>query len=153
MSVKIERRIGIQASEEVAWEVLSDIPAWGEWTGLYPRVEGEIRIGAPWSMDIALPGLPVRTINPVVLDWAPYDHIHLRMDSMRGWVRTIRYFEFEKMGEANLIFSNGELFTGLLGASAARKNRRPMIDALEAMNEALRTRCEAIWRERNVSGK
>lgn len=153
MPTKIERRIGIQAPDEVVWEVLSDIPAWGDWTGLYPRAEGEIRIGNRWTLDVALRGQPPRTLNPTVLDWAPYDHIHLRNDMMRGWVRTIRYLEIEKMGEENIIFSNGELFDGLLGGMAARQVRRPLIEALEAMNETLRERCEAIWRERKVSGK
>ena len=148
MGVKLERRIGIQAPDEVVWEILSDIEGWGAWNPLYPRAKGEIRIGHRWDLDLALPGHPLRQINPVILDWAPYDHIHWRLDMMRGWVRTVRFLEIEKMGEENVIFSNGEIFDGMLGGSVARRMRRPIIDAFESMNEVLKTRSEALWAER-----
>lgn len=148
MSVKLERRIGIQASEEVVWDILSDIEGWGAWTGLYPRAKGVIRIGDRWDVDVALPGQPVRTISPVILDWAPYDHIHWRLDLMRGWVRTIRFLEIEKMGEENVIFSNGEIFDGMLAGMVTGRLRRPILDAFDAMNEALKARAEAVWAAR-----
>ncbi len=148
MSVKLERRIGINAPDEVVWELLSDVPGWAAWNPLYPRAVGEIRIGHRWDLDLALPGQPPRTINPVILDWAPFDHIHWRNDMMRGWVRTVRYLEIEKMGPENVIFSNGEIFDGWMGPSAARRLRRPILNGFEALNEALKARAEALWVER-----
>ncbi len=148
MPVKLERRIGIQAPDEIVWELLSDVPGWATWNPLYPRAEGVIRIGNRWSLDLALPDQPLRTINPVILDWAPYDHIHWRLDMMRGWARTVRFLEIEKMGEENVIFNNGEIFEGLLGPSVARRLRRPILDGFEALNVALKAKAEAIWAER-----
>jgi hypothetical protein len=148
MAVKLERRIGIHAPDEIVWEILSDIPGWADWCPIYPRAEGEIRIGNRWTVDVALPGQPVRTINPVILDWAPFDHIHWRLDLMRGWARTVRFLEIEKMGEENVIFSNGEIFDGLLGPSIARRLRRPVLEGFEAMNEVLKQRSEALWQAR-----
>ena len=148
MAVKLERRIGIQAPDEVVWEILSDISGWGDWTGIYPAAQGEIRIGNRWILELALPGESSRTINPVILDWAPYDHIHWRHDMLRGWARTVRYLEIEKMGEENVIFSNGEIFDGLLGPTIARRMRRKLLDGFEAMNEVLKARSEALWADR-----
>ena len=148
MAVKLERLIGIQAPDELVWELLSDIPRWSTWNPLYPRAEGEIRIGHRWDLDLALPGQALRTINPVILDWAPFDHIHWRLDMMRGWVRTVRFLEIEKMGDENVIFSNGEIFDGWMGPSAARRLRRPILDGFEALNAALKAKAEAIWAER-----
>ncbi len=148
MAVKLERRIGIQAPDEVVWEILSDISGWGDWTGIYPAAQGEIRIGNRWVLELALPGEPSRTINPVILDWAPYDHIHWRHDMLRGWARTVRYLEIEKMGEENVIFSNGEIFDGLLGPTIARRMRRKLLDGFEAMNDVLKARSEALWADR-----
>lgn len=153
MSIKLERRIGINAPDEVVWEVLSDIPSWPTWNAMYPKAQGELRIGARWELDVALRGQPVRTVNPVILDWVPYDHIHWRLDMMRGWARSVRYLEIEKMGEANVIFSNGEIFDGWLGPSVAKRLRNPIIEAFEALNEALKEKSEAIWQERQVSAK
>jgi len=148
MAVKLERRIGIQAPDEIVWEILSDIPGWGSWTGIYPKARGEIRIGNRWTVELALPGEPPRTINPVILDWAPYDHIHWRLDLLRGWARTVRYLEIEKMGEENVIFSNGEIFDGTFGPFIARRLRRKLLDGFEAMNEELKARSEALWAAR-----
>ena len=148
MAVKLERRIGIQAPDEIVWEILSNVPGWASWAPMYPRAEGEIRIGNRWTVDIRLPGEPVRTIHPVILDWAPYDHIHWRLDTMRGWVRTVRFLEIEKMGPENIVFSNGEIFDGLLGGSTARRQRRQIVEAFETMNEVLKHRCEALWKAR-----
>lgn len=148
MATKLERRIGIQAPDEIVWEILSDIPGWAAWNPMYPKARGEIRIGQRWTLELALPGQKRRTIHPVILDWAPYDHIHWRLDSLGGWVRTVRYLEIEKMGAENIIFSNGELFDGLLGRAAARRLRRPIIDGFEAMNEVLKQRSEALWAAR-----
>ena len=148
MATKLERRIGIQAPDEIVWEILSDIPGWASWAPMYPKAEGEIRIGNRWTVDILLPGEKVRTIHPVILDWAPYDHIHWRLDALRGWVRTVRYLEIEKMGAENCIFSNGEIFDGLLGRPVGRRLRRPIIDGFEAMNAVLKQRSEALWQAR-----
>lgn len=151
MAVKLERRIGIQAPDEIVWEILSDIPGWADWNPIYPKAQGVIRIGDRWTLELALPGERPRTIHPVILDWAPYDHIHWRLDMLRGWARTVRFLEIEKMGEENVIFSNGEIFDGLLGPSIARRMRKPVLEGFEALNEALKTRAEALWNERKVS--
>ncbi|MFA7261853.1 MAG: SRPBCC domain-containing protein [Caulobacter sp.] len=148
MAVKLERRIGIQAPDEIVWEILSDIPGWADWNPIYPKAQGEIRIGNRWTVDLALPGQAPRTINPVILDWAPYDHIHWRLDLLRGWARTVRFLEIEKMGPENSIFSNGEIFDGLLGPAIARRLRRPIIEGFEALNAVLKERSEALWRAR-----
>ena len=145
MAIKLERRIGIHAPDEIVWEILSDIPGWADWNPLYPQAQGEIRIGNRWTLELALPGEKSRTINPVILDWAPYDHIHWRLDALRGWVRTVRFLEIEKMGEENVIFNNGEIFDGMLGSFVAKRLRRPIIDGFEAMNEVLKQRSEALW--------
>lgn len=146
--MKLEHRIGIQAPDEIVWEILSDIPGWASWNPLYPRAEGVIRIGDVWSLDLALPGEKLQTIRPVILDWAPYDHIHWRLNALRGWVSTIRFLEIEKMGPENCIFSNGEIFGGMLGGLVAGRLRGPIRQGFADLGEALKAKSEALWAER-----
>jgi hypothetical protein len=153
MAIQLERRIGINAPDDVVWEILSDIEAWPSWNPMYTRAQGVIRIGDRWTLDVALRGQPARTIHPVILDWAPYDHIHWKLDMMRGWARSVRFLEIEKMGAENVIFANGEIFDGWLGPSVARRLRNPVLEGFEALNQAMKSRAEAIWNERKVSGK
>jgi hypothetical protein len=146
--MKLEHRIGIRAPAEVIWESLADIPGWAEWNPLYPKAEGVIRIGTALNLELALPGQPPQMIQPVILDWAPYDHIHWTLRLKRGLVKTVRYLEIEALTETGCIFSNGEIFDGWLGPRMAQRLRRPIKAGFAALSEALRDRAEAAWRER-----
>lgn len=145
---KIEHRIGIQAPADVIWEILADIPGWESWNPLYPQAAGELRIGEILELTVALPGEPQRRIEPVIFDWTPNDQIHWRLSMMGGLVRSVRYLELEVLGEASCIFSNGEIFAGLLGGSVANSKRRAIRKGFTAMGEALAARAEAAWRAR-----
>lgn len=144
--MKIEHRIGISANTDSIWEVLSDLEHWGDWCPLYPRAAGTIRIGETLDIDEKIPGLKVRSIRPVVLDWAPYDHLHWRSSMMRGWVKAVRYFEIEELAPGSCIFSNGEIFSGLLTPYAVPRHIRFKIrEGFTAMGEALKAEAEKRW--------
>jgi len=145
MPVTLEHRIGIQAPAEHIWAIVSDITAWPTWAPLYTRIDGILRIGANWTLDVALEGLKPRTIKGEVLDWVPNEQIHVRFKAMRGLISNTRFLEIEALSEANCIFANGEVFGGVLGARAARAVRGPVRKGFAQMNEALKARAEASW--------
>jgi hypothetical protein len=147
MSLKLEHRLGIRAPGQVVWEVVSDLGGWREWNPLYPEAQGVIGFGERLTVTLALPDAKPRTIKPVVLDWAPEEAIHWRLSMMGGMLTSIRYLEIEKMHEEGCIFSNGELFDGLLLAGFGRKLKRQIRAGFAAMGEAVRDRAEARWRE------
>jgi hypothetical protein len=143
---RIEHRIGVQAPAEVIWARIYDLERWSEWNPLYPRAAGEIRIGRPLSLTLAIPGQPQRPIQPVVLEWVPDEQLHWRLSLMGGLVRTVRYIEIEQLAEASCIVSNGEIFGGWMGPVLARRMGRAIHRGFIAMNEALKARAEADWR-------
>lgn len=143
---KIEHRIGVKASAETVWELLADLEGWCGWNPLYPAASGSLRIGAPLTLTLALPGQPGRIIQPTVVDWVPYEQLHWKDSSLGGLVRTLRYIEIEALREDGCVVSNGEIFTGLLGPRAARRMKRPLRQGFTAMGEAIRDRAEAAWR-------
>ena len=151
MAVKLEHRIGIQAPAEVIWESLVDVNNWESWNPLYPRAEGIVRIGNTLNLTVNIPGQEPRHIQPRILDWAPEDHIHWRLSLMGGWIKTIRYLEIEILSETGCIFSNGEIFEGMLGPTVAKRYRRQLRAARASMGEALQLRAEAAWRERQAA--
>jgi len=144
--VRIEHRIGVQAPAETIWEVLADIERWAHWNPLYPKAEGRLRIGAPLTLEVALPDRKPQTIRPVIIDWIPNEQIHWRLSAMGGLVRTTRYLEIEKLTETGCIFANGEVFAGPLGDMAVRSLGRAARRGFAAMGEAVKTRAEATWR-------
>jgi hypothetical protein len=106
---------------------------------------GALRIGAQLELDLALPGRPVQVIRPVILDWVPNDQIHWRLTMVGGLVKTTRYIEIEALTETGCIFSNGELFSGLLGPTVARRMARDIRAGFTAMGEAVKARAEAAY--------
>lgn len=151
MQRAVEHRIGIQAPAELVWELVSDFSTWEHWNPAHPKAEGELKIGKPLTVHQALPGEPVRVIQPVVQDWVPYEQLHWRSTRLGGFVTAIRYIEIESMGPSNSTFSNGELFMGMLVRWVSKEERRKLRAAYTQMGEALRDRAEALWSERRTS--
>ena len=146
--VRIEHRVGVQAPAEVIWEVISDLKSWERWNPLYPKASGDIRIGAALDLTLALPDQPPQQIQPTVLEWVPNEQLHWRLTMLGGLVRTIRYFEIENLGAESCIVSNGEILGGLVGPRVGKRMGRNLYRAFVGMNEALKTRAEALWQAR-----
>jgi len=151
MKRAVEHRIGIQAPAELVWELISDFSTWEQWNPVHPRAEGQLKIGTSLSVHQALPGEPVRVIQPVVQDWVPYEQLHWRSTRLGGFVTAIRYIEIENMGPSSSTFSNGELFMGMLVRWISRDDRRKLKAAYTQMGEALRDHAEALWSQRQNS--
>jgi hypothetical protein len=141
----IEHRVGIQAPPEVIWDLIYDLAGWSDWNPLYPKASGDIRIGATLDVTLALPGQPARQIHPVVREWVPNEQLHWNLAMIGGLVKTVRYLEIEQLAEASCIVSNGEIFGGMVGPSAAKRMGRSIQRGFREMNEALKARAEARW--------
>jgi hypothetical protein len=143
MRTKIEHRIGVRTPAEAVWRVLADIEAWPKWNPLYPKAAGVIRIGAQLDLEVVLPGQAARAIQPTIIDWIPNEQLLWRLRLAGGLVKTTRYFEIEELTPGSCIFSNGEMFDGLLGPTIAKRLRRSLREGFRAMGEAVKTRAEA----------
>jgi hypothetical protein len=147
--VKIEHRIGVKAPADIVWEILSDVPGWTEWTTLYTRASGVIGFGERLKLEVSVPGHPSRAIEPVVFEWEPRELIHWKIKSLGGLLESVRFFEIDTLSENGCIFSNGEMFGGLLGPTpTARRMRGALRRGFTALGEAMRDRAEALWLSR-----
>ena len=143
MRVKLEHRLGLQASAEAIWAVIADIGAWEQWNPLYTRAAGVIRMGETLDLQLSLPGQAPRQIRPVVVDWVPNEQLLWRLSMLGGLVKSTRYLEIEELAPGSCIFSNGEMFEGALGPTLAQRMARPIRAGFAAMGEALKARVEA----------
>jgi len=143
MRVKLEHRTGVRAPAEAIWRMIADVEAWPRWNPLYTKAQGTVRIGAVLDLEVALPGQAPRAIRPVVLDWIPNEQLLWRLSMMGGLIRSTRYFEIEELAPGSCIFSNGEMFEGLIGPAVARRLREPIRAGFRAMGEAVKSLAEA----------
>lgn len=137
MDVRIEQKLGVQATTAEVWAVLADLPGWAAWNPTYPEAQGALRIGEMLTLKLHLPGQKEETIRPTVVDWIPEEQIVWRLSLARGLVKTVRYIELEELGPNNTVISNGEMFGGLLGGFVAKRLRGSLKEGFAAMNEAL----------------
>jgi hypothetical protein len=148
---RVEDRIGVQAPAALIWEIVADLERWAEWNPTYTRASGAMRIGETLSLTLALPGQSPQEIRPKVIDWVPNEQLHWQLSMLSGTIRTLRYIEIEALAEAASVVDNGELFQGLMGPSLGKRMAGPLRRGFKAMNEALKDRAEAVWRERQGS--
>jgi hypothetical protein len=80
----------------------------------------------------------------MVADWVPNEQIHWRLSMLGGLVKSVRYLEIEELAPSSCIFSNGEIFEGLMGPTVARRMAGPIRAGFRAMGEALKVRAEAV---------
>ncbi|WP_395674630.1 SRPBCC family protein [Phenylobacterium sp.] len=148
--VRIENRIGVQAPAEVIWSAIYDLAAWAEWNPVYTKATGDIRIGQPLDLTLALPGQAPQALRPTVLEWVPNEQLHWRTSMSGGLVKSIHFLEIEPLSETGCIVSNGELISGFLARGYLRRNGRALNRAFIQMNEALKARAEALWAARTA---
>jgi hypothetical protein len=146
MSVKIEHQVGVRAPASVVWEIVRDLEKWAEWNPLYTQASGVIRIGEKLKLTLVLPDQAPRELDVTVVDWTPDEALHWKTSHIAGLVKTIRYLEIEAKSPTGCIFSNGEIFAGLLGPRVARQLRPSLRKGFTALGEAVRELAEARWR-------
>lgn len=138
---KIEKRIGIRASTDSIWEVVSNLPGWDRWNPIETGVEGTIAFGAEITLTEAIEGLPERRAVTRVGEWQPY--AQLVWAENRGlWFRSMRYFEIEELEPGSCIAANGFLFSGLRGEMFFDKHRKQLRHAVDAVAGAWKAAAE-----------
>ena len=144
---RIEARLGIPAPQLVVWEALADLEAWADWNPFYPQVEGQLRIGAPLVLTEAPVGHEPSVVRATVVDWTPELQILWRASERYGMIQRLHYLEIDKLTDDACVISNGEDWYGRLAPFVGRPRRRAIRAGLEAMNEAIRDRAIARWRD------
>lgn len=140
-TAKIEKRVGVQATSERLWEILSDLPGWNRWNPVETGLEGAIAFGGQLSLTESVPGLIQRPTTVRIADWQPY--AQLIWAEKRGWAfNVVRYFEIEELVPGSCIVANGFIFSGLRGELFHDKHRKAIKAAYAEIGEGLRKLAE-----------
>ena len=141
MDTKIEGRIGIKASSDAIWELISDLSSWDRWNTYETGLEGMIAFGGQIALNEAFPDVPARRVTARVGEWQP--QARLVWAEKRGWAFNVtRYFEIEELIPGSCIVANGMIFSGLRGEWFHDKHRPQLKPALAEIGEGLRAAAE-----------
>jgi len=146
--VRIEHRIGVAAPAEVIWEVVSDLDRWADWNPSYARASGRLSIGAALSLDATWPGMKPHHHQGTIIDWVPDTQLLWR-EKAGFMASSLRYIEIDKLSEAGCVLASGEILDGWGVRYLSGRRKASAYRAYEAMDEAIKDRAEALWRERS----
>ncbi len=142
MTFRIEKRVGVRATTDRIWEVISDLPSWDRWNPVETQAGGTIAFGGSVALTEAIPGLPERRVAGKIGDWQP--RAQLVWTEKRGWqFGVIRYYEIEELEPGSCIVANGFIFNGLRGEGFHDKHRKTIRAACEKIGDALKLAAES----------
>lgn len=140
---RIEKRIGVRATTDQIWSVLSDLSGWDRWNPMETQVEGTIAFGGQIHLTERIEGLSERRAVVRVGEWQPYAQL-VWLENRGLWFRTTRYFEIQQLEQpGSCIVANGLIFSGLRGEMYFDKHRLKLRHAVEAVAEGWKAAAEA----------
>ncbi len=140
----LSHAVTVAAPAETVWRVLTDFAAYPEWNPFIPEIAGDLREGARLRVRIAPSGRSPMTFRPRVLEAAPprvfrwLGHLFVP-----GLFDGEHRFRIEPLAE-RCRFTQEEEFRGLLAPLLLRAIGAATERGFAAMNEALRSRAEAL---------
>ena len=144
MSIRVEYRIGVNATALRVWEVLSNLERWGDWNPMYPQASGKIAMGATLNLTEHVAGQADRRFEARVLDWTPEAQLVLRIKEGM-FAQRMQYFEIDALAGKDAkgcIFAAGTFFQGWGAEGAARKLSRGLKIGFGLMAEAMKAKVE-----------
>lgn len=143
---ELRTEIEFEATPQEVWDVLTDLPAYGEWNPFIRRIEGEPRTGAKLEVRMEPEGERAMTFRPTVLTVEPGREFrwlgHLLVpgvfDGEHRW-------SVEEIEPGRVRFTQSERFGGILVPLLWKKLRDGgTAKGFRAMNEALAARVAAL---------
>jgi hypothetical protein len=145
MTFRIEHRIGVAAPAAEVWDLVYDIEKWPEWTELYTEAAGRIAIGEKLRFTFQVGDAKPMNVIGTVYDWVPETQLAWIVSFARGWVKSLRYVEIEKLSETSCILANGDYWSGPLAFMIPQKTRAAARAGFQRMNENAKRLVEAGW--------
>lgn len=143
MGFRLEHRVGVAASADIIWNLVSDLARWPEWTEVYTEAGGRLAIGEKLQFTFQLGDRAPMSYVGTVYDWVPEAQMAWRASLYGGMVRSLRYVEIEALSETSCILANGDYWTGPLANLMPKGLRRLAQEGFQRMNENAKQICEA----------
>jgi hypothetical protein len=139
---ELQASIEIDAPAERVWDVLSDLAGYEEWNPFMTRAEGQFVEGSRLAIAFRPPGGRQVQVKPTVLEAEPGRSVRWRgRFILPGLFDGEHTLAVEPVGESAARFTQSERFSGILTTFSGKLFERTLA-GFEAMNEALKQRCE-----------
>jgi len=143
MMKELRSEIEIAASARRVWEILTDFAGFPQWNPFIRRARGNLVAGERLEIVMQHSGARGMTFSPTVLN--------VEADRELRWIGHLfvpglfdgeHIFTIESLGTGRVLFTQREIFTGLLVPLLARMLDTDTRRGFEEMNKALKARAE-----------
>jgi hypothetical protein len=140
---ELHSQIEIAAPAERVWQVLTDFAAYPEWNPFIRRVNGRPEVDEQLVVRMRPSGTKGMTFRPIVMK--------VELNRQLRWLGHLlvpglfdgeHIFEIEELDRDRVLFTQREVFKGLLVPLLARSLDRDTQRGFEEMNRALREKAE-----------
>ncbi|MBN2297450.1 MAG: SRPBCC domain-containing protein [Deltaproteobacteria bacterium] len=140
----LRTEIQIAATPERVWNILMDFPAHGQWNPFVRSLEGTPRVGETLKVFIQPPGGRGMQFRPKVLVVEVAREFRWKGKLLvTGLFDGEHFFILEQTPDGTVLFTQGEIFSGLLVPLMKKSLEGPTKNGFIAMNEALKRLAEA----------
>ena len=144
MGTKITTGTDINSSPATVWNVLTDFPAFPEWTPFIKSVAGDLVEGSKLKVQLQPPGGRAITMTPTLLSVVPQHELkwlgHLLIP---GIFDGEHHFSIHPAGDGRVRFTQEESFKGMM-VPLTRSVLAKTENGFHEMNKALKQRAESM---------
>lgn len=150
MKFIIEQRIDIAAPAELVWQVLSDLPRYGEWNPFCIECRSSLRPGEPIDMKVKLMRRP-QTQREWMLRYEAGRGFAYQMKPVPlGALSSLRFHELQVLDAQRTRYRSYFHLQGWLKPLVLALFRRQLQEGFTGMTQALRQRAEALWQQQQA---
>jgi len=139
-------RVEIDAPASLVWQVLTDLPRYGEWNSFCPRIASTLTLGEPVRMQISVPGTgDTMAVTETLVACEPERLLSWEMrPSAQNKDAARRDQYLEALGENRCAYFTTDIFLGL-NADAIMQHQGPWVkQAFDTVARELKQRAEAL---------
>jgi hypothetical protein len=148
MSFVIDRTVEINAPADFVWEVLTDLPRYGEWNPFVVECRSSLKPGEAIDMKVRLGGR-LQAANEVMLAFEPKRHFAYRMKPVPpGALSSRRTHDLEPLGAERCRYVSHFELNGWLMPLVRALMGRHLNAGFAGMTDGVRQRAEQLWAAR-----
>jgi len=140
---RLETIIEIKASAGRVWSLLMDFPAYPRWNPFVRSIEGTASAGESLNVVIQSPGAGAMRFQPEVLACEPERELRWKGKLWMAGLFDGEHFFKLKPRPGGVLFTQGEVFSGLLVPLFRRSLDGATRNGFVLMNEALKREAES----------
>ena len=142
---KISSELIINASPKTVWNILMDFESYPTWNPFITSISGIQKEGGILRAKICPPGAKEMVFNPNITRMeAPFHFSWKGKFLIKGLFDGEHHFEIRPLADGKVKFIQSEDFSGLLVPLFKKSLLEKTISGFQAMNEALKMRCERV---------